>query len=254
MKASCLFLAFLVFALSTSLGEIRNGYAADISNVRTSLITLRTMLGQKGITSAQRRKVMTSIREVTNYLVCYELTENLLVQFKLVAGDIYREIDTIKDRLGRSTDVYVKFIPEDQATIMARGITNVARLEEDHDAYISEYGAYSVSVKVWIAANALEVLAHEFGHVKHQVPNLRSYLNYYEQIYSRAIANSICIGHDGNDESGWNADTFARMFRQRLYNYRKNGSSQFQSPLFLMEQIRRMIQLETSSTERVTLL
>ena len=54
---------------------------------------------------------------------------------------------------------------------------------DDKDAYQSEYGKFTVSVKVWIVPRALLVLAHELGHVKYQVPNLASYFEFYKKHY-----------------------------------------------------------------------
>ena len=107
----------------------------------------------------------------------YELTEELLKQFKHISPDLYNRIDSIRDAKGRFTDVYVKFIPREEASIMAAGITRMAQSDEDKDACFSEYGKHSVSVKIWISSKALLVLSHELGHVNYQVPNFQPILN-----------------------------------------------------------------------------
>jgi hypothetical protein len=246
MKTYCLPFAFLILALNFSFGEIKNGYAKGITAARESLKGLHALLKhEKEITSSQKKMIETKIKEVVNYIAYYELTENLLKQFRLIASDLYNEIDTIKDRQGRSTDVYIKFIPREQTRVQAWGITNIARVVGDSDAYYSEYGERSVSVKVWVVSKALEVLSHELGHVKYQVPNLASYLEYHKMNYRPGITEQNNIGHDPNDTSGKNATAFAKRYRENYYNHWKNGHNQFQSPLVLMENIRKEVHPET---------
>jgi hypothetical protein len=117
------------------------------------------------------------------YIAYYELTEQLLAQFRSIAPDLYHEIDTIKDDEGRSTDVYVKFMPEEEMKVSVSGTTNIAQAEEDGNAYHSEYGAHTVSVRIAIGKKSLGLLAHELGHVKYQVPYLVSYVKYYNMHY-----------------------------------------------------------------------
>ena len=250
MKTYCLSFALLILALNLSFGEIKNGYAKGISAARESLKGLHALLQhEKEITSSQKKMIETKIKAVVNYIVYYELTENLLKQFRLLAPDLYNEIDTIKDRQGRPTDVYIKFIPREQANVQARGITNVAQVPGDNDAYNSEHGERSVSVKVWIVAKALEILSHELGHVKYQVPNLASYLEYHKLNYRPSVTEPNNIGHHPNDRSGKNAAAFAKKYRENYCSYWKNGHSQFQSPPVLMEKIRKEVQLEAMVTD-----
>lgn len=67
------------------------------------------------------------MKQVIAYIIGYELTEDLLSQFRMISPAQFNEIDSIKDRQGRHTHVYVKFIPEEKANIMTWGITNVAQ-------------------------------------------------------------------------------------------------------------------------------
>lgn len=45
----------------------------------------------------------------------------MLVQFKTIAPELYAEIDTIRDRLGRPVNVYVKFVAVDGTDVKAEG-------------------------------------------------------------------------------------------------------------------------------------
>ena len=135
------------------------------------------------MTPAQRRKVQSTIATFVNHVSYYDLTESLLVQFKTIAPELYAEIDTIRDRLGRPVNVYIKFVPVDGTDVKAEGTTYMNQSDYDKDAYHSEYGEFTVSVKVWIVPRALLVLAHELGHVKYQVPHAASYFEFYKKHY-----------------------------------------------------------------------
>ena len=246
-------MTLLALAFSSLHGEIRNGYANGISGARESLRSLQVLVMKEGITAAQRRKAELSLRQVMTYIVYYELTETLLSQFRIISPEQYNQIDTIRDRRGRATHVYVKFIPEDEANILSWGVTNVAQVAYDEDAYFSEYGEHSVSIKVWIVNKALEVLAHELGHVLHQVPHLASYVAYYKFYYGYGRAESNFIGHDPTDVSGKSADSFAKRYRETRYHYWKNGYDHLPSPLNLLETIRREVNVSITN-HRVAIL
>jgi hypothetical protein len=165
------------------------------------------------------------IDDLIAYQSHYELTEELLNQFKAVSPDLYYRIDSIRDARGRFTDVYVKFIPREEASIMAAGITRMAQSDEDEDGCFSEYGKHSVSVTVWIFSKSLLVLSHELGHVNYQVPNLSTYTKYYKTEYVSALTESNYRGHTANDPSGRNASSFEREFRKDYFNYLRSGNN-----------------------------
>jgi hypothetical protein len=177
------------------------------------------------------------------YRSYYELTEELLKQFKLISPNLYNRIDSIKDAKGRPTDVYVKFIPREEATVMAGGITYMAQPDKDMDECYSEYGKQSVSIKIWIFRQALFALSREFGHVNYQVPNLSTYTEYYKKMYQPFLTESNRMGHSGNDPSGKNALAFEKEFKKDYANYLKlkESDTRLESPLVLMNEIRAKI-------------
>lgn len=251
MKIVCLWLA-LTITVNSSYGEIRNGYACGILAARESMKSLQLQLKLQ-ITNAQKRKIEANLKHVITYIIYFELTESLLGQFRLVAPDIYFELDTITDQQGRQTHVYVKFIPEEQARILAWGVTNVAQAAGDSDAYTSTYGDYSVSISIWAVSNALEVLAHELGHVKHQVPHLAEYMEYYIARYKTCLVDPNYIGHDYNDLSGRTAVEFAKRYREMSYNHWRNGHNQLPSPAYLAETIKRSVYQNSTAPLRTTI-
>jgi len=210
-------LVFMAIACNYSVvfGEIMNGYEKDILSLRQSLKHLSLLMQEKTLTADQRRKLKSTIEVVLNNISYYELTENLLNQFKVMAPDLHEEISTITDSRGKAVNVYVKFIPKDATSVKAWGTTYIDHAKNDNDTYVSEYGENSVSVKIWLVNKALLVLSHELGHVKYQVPNLATYLQYYRKHYD-PNDHEDCRGHNPDDPSGKNALEYEKRFRKNI--------------------------------------
>jgi len=109
-------------------------------------------------------------------------------------------------------------------------------LENDKDAYLSEYGAFTVSVKIWIVPKALLVLSHELGHVKYQIPNLASYMNYHKKCYKEV---SNYIGHNADDPSGNTAIETEKLFRKEHAYFLRNTNEKIQNPVIMLTKIRK---------------
>jgi hypothetical protein len=239
MKKYCILFG-LIFLLHNAFGEIKNGYGNEILQLHESLKNLTAILREADhLPVSQRRQIESKITKIKNSISFYKVTESLLSQFKMISPDLYAEIDTIKDRKGRSVSVYVKFVPINSTKFQAWGSTHVNQSATDADAYCSEYGDFSVSVKIWIVSKALIVLSHELGHVKYQVPNLVSYLGYYKQHYSGIVDQYDLLGHNSDDPSGKSAYAFAKRFRKQYSNFLRVASEKVQNPLVIMDGIRK---------------
>ena len=234
------FLLFIILFMSctSSLCEIRNGYEKDILILKESLKNLTEILiGDKDLTGIQRKQIESSVEALVNHISFYDLTENLLNQFKIISPRLYAEIDTISDRKGRPVHVYVKFVPVDATKVKAWGITYLNQVKNDKDAYLSEYGELTVSIKIWIVPKALQVLSHELGHVKYQIPNLASYIEFYKKCYKGELSNYI--GHSPQDPSGKTAVQAEKFFKKEYVYFIKNTSEKIQSPVILLTKIRK---------------
>jgi hypothetical protein len=238
-KCVLFFIAYFVTA-SNVLGEIKNGYEKTNLQTWESLKNLLFILAENNDMSfSQRRGIKQRIEKLESDILYYELTENLLDQFRIIAPMLYNEIDTIKDNKGRAVHVYVKFVPEDATVVKAWGTTYISQDESDLDAYRSEYGDLTVSVKIWIVNNALKVLAHELGHVKYQVPHLASYCKFYEKHYFTGMRNPHIMGHGTNDPSGKSAWKYENIFRKEYSSFLKRNKKKIQNPIVLAERIKR---------------
>ncbi|MEO5600559.1 MAG: hypothetical protein ABIR06_06510 [Cyclobacteriaceae bacterium] len=245
MKKYCLLFTILILCMHSISAKIKNGYEKEIISRRLSLKGLHDILrSNNNLSLSEKKKIKDKIKSLIDYISYYELTENLLEQLRTIAPDLYHEIDTIKDSKGSITDVYVKFIPKEQARIQAAGTTSIAHAADDRNTYSSEYGEGTVAVNIWIVSKALWVLSHELGHVKYQVPNLSSYLQFHKDNYHNRITDPNCVGHNTNDPSGKNAISFDHKFNENYIDYQRKGNNHVVSPLVLIQDIRKRVQLE----------
>ncbi|HYI78320.1 MAG TPA: hypothetical protein VEW65_11935 [Chryseolinea sp.] len=231
---------FMIIACNNTVvfGEMMNGYEKDILSMRQSLKHLTVLMQEKTLTSDQRKKLRSTIAVVLDNISYHELTENLLKQFKVMAPDLYEEISAITDSNGRAVNVYVKFIPKDATNVKAWGTTYIDRAKNDNNTYVSEYGENSVSVKIWLVNKALLVLSHELGHVKYQVPNLATYLDYYRKHYDRSD-HEDCKGHNPDDPSGKKAMEYEKRFRRNIISFMKLDNHKLVDPVVLQGKIKK---------------
>jgi hypothetical protein len=244
MKKYSIMVFILFVALNSASAKLRNGYEKDIHSVLERIKNYNHILGtDTNLSASQKRKLKNNINDLVVYQSHYELTEELLNQFKTISPGLYNRIDSIRDAKGRLTDVYVKFISREEALVMAAGVMHMAQSDEDKNACFSEYGKNSVSIKIWISSKALLVLSHELGHVNYQVPNFESYVQYYKAEYSLLFGDSNCVGHSPTDPSGRNAATFEKEYKKDFVNnlkYRKH-ESRSGTPMALMTEIKRKV-------------
>src|SRR5688572_26365888 len=246
MKNYLLVAALLVLILNNLFGEIKNGYEKDLVSARMTLQNLRKLLDSPELTSSDRRKIKEKINGIVHFLVYHDMTDTLLNQFRQIAPALYNEMDTLKDSHGRIIDVYVKFIPKEQAQLQAAGMATFKQGENDLNSCDSEYGKNSVSVKVWILHKALWVLAHEFGHVQYSIPNLKSYAEFYEKKYQMGFSDPI-LGHRHDDPSGKHALLFEDRFRGYYLRYVKGDFESILSPITLINPIKRNVILQMNN-------
>jgi hypothetical protein len=239
IRKYCLYILLFVLTSHAVFGDIKNGYEKNIEASKESLKILRAKLLEDGsITVAQRRRLQSTIAILVNHVSYYQLTEGLLIQFKTIAPELYAEIDTITDRLGRPVNVYIRFVPIDGTDVKAEGTTYMDQSLSDQDTYVSEFGEFTVSVKVWIVPRALLVLAHELGHVKYQVPNLASYFAYHKTRYhDTSTPNSI--GHDTGDPSGKSAMAFGKSFLKIYNDFLKISTARAQNPSVILARLKK---------------
>jgi hypothetical protein len=251
LKTSFILILCISFSAGEIHSEIKNGYSPSIQSVKRSLAGLLLLRrDSEKLTQSRKRALDASIKIHRNFISYYNLTETLLRYYKIIDPELYNALDTIKDANGFITNVFVKFIPKEQATVQAAGITNIALSENFAGTYLSEFGERSVSITIWNVPNALTVLAHEFGHVKYQVPNLKSYYSFYRTNYIARVCDPSFLGHDTMDPSGKTAYRSERRFRDVYHEYVKRGHQQLESPQTLLASLKNIDSVFVMSNRR----
>lgn len=225
MNTNCLVVILCVLSFNQLFGRIKNGYESQLQSNTLSLRKLNLLLLEdKDMSFIQRLRIKSEIENLINDITCYELTEELIHQLKMISPDTYFEMESIKDKRGRATDVYVKLIPRGKSKVNLRAASFLSQASADEDANYSEYGELSVSVEICIDNNALYLLSHELGHLSYIVPNLATYAKFYEKQYANSKASGlIYIGHGRRDLSGKLASTFERRYVHDRAIYLENG-------------------------------
>lgn len=242
MKPVCTLLLLFLLSASNLFGKIRNGYEAQLYSCKLSLHGLNMeLLNRPDLTRDKRLRIESKIDYLIDFISYYELTEELIRQLRMVSPGIYLEIDSLIDRRGRPTDVYVRVMPREKLRTQMKAASFVTRSSIDEDASVSEYGEHSVAVDIGISDNALFLLSHEFGHINYIVPNLAAYSEFYDKHYVKPRVKSDFIGHKPHDESGKCANVFEQRFIEEKARYRFHGGIKPESPYILVNRIRKNV-------------
>jgi hypothetical protein len=231
-----LILSFI--SLSNLLAKIKNGYVDENESNRSSLEKVKFLLANDISASfGERLKMKLAIDDLTNAITCYALTEELLSQFRIISPGLYQQIDSLKDKRGRQTDVYVRIVTRATAQVKLRAATFFKYGMGDEDACYSKFGANSVSIDILVDNNALFLLSHEFGHVRYVLPNIKVYAIFYDKQYGKGKVDLNFIGHSRHDESGKYANAFQKRFLRDKQFYVENGGKKPESmfTLFVAE-------------------
>jgi hypothetical protein len=242
LKNLAMSMAVYLIALTLVHGEVKNGYETEIKGMRESLKALTTLLNEDtNLSLSQRAAMKDNINELVEHISYFELTEELLRQFKNIAPEMYNEINSLTDVTDQPVTVFVKFVPETEMMGGVAGTTNIAQDEKNKNIYRSEYGPHTVSVKIASVTKSLILLAHEFGHVKYQVANLATYLEFYLVRYQNETFNSKYIGHNSNDLSGQAAIEYEKQFRVLYIEYLNLNEVKLEKPLALLHNIQKTL-------------
>jgi hypothetical protein len=231
--------------------RILNGYGTQLINNKQCLENLRLMLlGNDSLSAEQRRRVKSKIADLIDFISLYEVTEEAIRQLKMVSPMIFHVSDSLKDKQGRLTDIYIKLVHKERSRIPLEGANFLWQHAYDKDLSVSEFGTQTASIEVWIGCNALLLLSHELGHVTYIVPNLASYVAFYNQAYSQ-VKDISNVGHRHQDPSGKLADLIMRQFYKDWRTYRKLGRITPQSLPLRLAAIKKQLKNEVVAWENL---
>ncbi len=219
--------------------KIKNGYESQLEDSRSSLRSLNLLLLEdRKISPFARLQLKSKMDFLIDHISFYELTDEFIRQFKILAPVMFTELDNIKDKRGRLTDIYIRLVPVEKSKIPLNAASFFRSMKDDEDANVSHYGPFSVSVDIVMVHNALFLLSHELGHIKHIVPNLAEYSKFYNWRYSTTKTNDS-MGHSPNDLSGKESHIFERRFLEEQKTYYNHGGKKPMSLFPLLTQIRK---------------
>jgi hypothetical protein len=202
--------------------SIKNGYQNDLDNINGRVNEIENILNNenssKDVKKVASKQLKIAKRNQKEIQKMYDNTNMTIGLLQAIDSQLFNEINSISNADGTETDVYVKAIMQNP-TNPIEGTTNVDQDPDNENQYISRYGVNTVSVTVQ-AGNFLK-LAHEFGHVKYQVPNLASYIVYYKEKYG-VDYKGIEKGHLPGDESGEMVNTVMTRFYSEYNEYKRN--------------------------------
>jgi hypothetical protein len=246
-------LLLLLLAIEDLHGRILNGYGTHLTNNKQCLENLRLMLlGNDSLSSEQRRQVKSKIADLIDFISLYEITEDAIRQLKIVSPMIFHLSDSLKDKQGRPTDIYIKLVHEGRSRIPLAGASFLWQHAYDKDLSVSEFGTQTASIEVWIGSNALLLLSHELGHVIYIVPNLAIYVAFYNHAYWQ-VENISYVGHKHQDSSGKSADNFMKQFYSDWRTYRRLGGIKLESPLLRFAAIKKQLKNEMVGWENLAI-
>jgi RHS repeat-associated protein len=156
----------------------------------------------------------------------YESVENTITDLKKYNTKEYEALDNLTDEAGHAVDVYIEE-PDHLTDKLGRTLSGKADVDRDQEMTVQAYGSTEVKTVATVkskngpnTATILintndpskgETLAHEGGHVLHNVPNMQTYLNWRQR-------NPNEDGHAKGDPSGERA-----YHEQDIYNKNKKN-------------------------------
>ena len=213
--------------------KIINGYEKDIESARASAQHLRKL--------PRQRSVLARLEKIEEFILYHALTNTLLDRFQKISPSMFSRIDSIVDHKGRRVDVYVRFIPRNKSVDGTIASTSIGQMDDDEHANVSEYGPHTVSIHVSVVKHSLVILAHEFGHVSYQVPNLASYLKFFRRGYQDRYIRDQYHGHKPSDPSGQKAIAFERQFRREAHHFTQRARSKGVDPVAIRYDLAKLL-------------
>lgn len=241
MKTYAISIAIFMLSSIEVPARIINGYEPEIQGAWASLNRLDSLLRDNQLPFVVKARMRKSRDRLLSFVTYHEVTENVLHKFEEIAPEIFQEIEAITDRKGRPVTVFVKLVSE---TEMQKGIgatTNLEQEEADPDAYRSEYGINTVSVRISACRKSYLLLAHELGHVRYQVRNLAVYAGFHAENYQDYPFASLQKGHNPKDPSGRSAREYERKFRRQYARFRETNHDKTGNPAFFSQMVKKDI-------------
>ena len=202
-------------------GKVINGNRVNANMLKQAIDNLSSVLAKADKSDKKYPGALSRLKDLQKQLVLnlksQEKVDQLFATIISVDPELYYALDTIRDELGNQTDIFVE---ADQSlfrrTRGVYGITNIDQCSCHPGIYQSKFGKKTVSVIIDAHFRSLQALVHEFGHVRYQVANLRSYIEFYRDHYSKDDKEKGHLPHDPSHRAVVDTvEVFRKKWRRR---------------------------------------
>jgi len=215
--------------------EVINAWHKDRIKKEETLVEILKVVNDQKATQEDREFAAKVAESITSEIA--EITRNLVRTYEVLADlqatdpELFNKINNLKDADGNYVDVYVKTVDNFGETTGDPGVFGKSTLEVSkshpnkptsiYDQFSPGSGTVLVEInsRKYDSEDAVVLTAHEFGHIKYNVPNLASYSKYFRDNYNTSTPGEK--GHRRNDPSGKSVDEVLKKFLPLYKKYKK---------------------------------
>lgn len=214
-----------------SSAAIKNGYEKEL---RLAQINLKHLNGLQNDTldyqeQSKLDQYLRSVKKAKKELTeKFWKTQRLIETLKSIDPHLFNEMDSIRDKLGNKTDIYIRIIDDLDPNVF--GVTNLQQQADFPDSYTSKFGNHSVDIRITnsFLKKSLFALVHELGHARYQVRNLSSYMAYFKKKYQAPEFTGNKYGHKPGDLSHHAVMKTTKLFKKKFRAYKKHSNAKTQ--------------------------
>ena len=172
--------------------EVVNGFEKE-KIILESAIMNNKMLLLEPTTKKEQKRIERDIEHLykryRTVVKKYLQTTQLIEKITKIDPKLFMKVSNITNAEGTPTNVYVRYVSKlskeyrhyEKKHFKADAYTGVGQSKDNKHMCVSKSGFNSITITVGYCANEIKALAHEFAHVLYIVPNIDSYVTYWNQ-------------------------------------------------------------------------
>ncbi len=215
-----------------SFAEIINGYEHNLKKAEQSLLNLSNLLDNVSNANSDEqyyriKSHYQKAKQILKYVHTYHSkTADLINTLWTMHPSFGDQINGIRNHHGLVTDIYISVNPKERMNRNQFGTTNIDQAKDDPHTYQSSFGPNTVSVQIRDCSDwqMIQLLIHELAHVKYQVPNLSTYMDYFHNAYQH-FRSTDSFGHKKDDPSNLSVQKEMKLYQESMKRRRKPGSA-----------------------------
>ena len=206
--------------------DILNGFSQEKMFLESRINYCQKQLNE----ISDKKQVKQLTRELEKMQKNYELvlrkfteTEQLLTVVEKIDPELFARVSGVTNSEGTLTQVVVQYVSrvDDEYSLYANGhykadaYTSVRPSKGSNNVCESRFGTNTITITIGYGCDARKALGHEFAHVLYIVPNLSTYMEYWER------SEDFCSGHHIDDPSFEFLEKIEGEFFQKHHDYLK---------------------------------